>query len=109
MKTRFNKDYFVAAFWRAFRTFFQVIASSIVVGAAMDEIDWLKILSVAFVAAIASLAMSFSKEIPEMSTDGEMVIDDTDTAKDIYSLNLGDNLEKLGTKSVVSFKVKHNS
>lgn len=107
MTTRFNKEYFKAAFWRAFRTFFQVIASSVVVGAAFNEVDWLKILSIAFVAAIASLAMSFSKEIPEMSTDGEMLIDDTDTAKDIYSLNLGDELNKLGEKPVVSFKVIH--
>lgn len=107
MSARFNKEYFIAAFWRAFRTFFQVIASSIVVGAAMNEIDWMKILSVALVAAIASLAMSFSKEIPEMATDGEMLIDDTDTAKDLYSLNLGDELDKLGSKKKVSFKVVH--
>lgn len=105
MTTRLTKKYLEASFWRAFRTFFQVLASSIVVGAAMDEISWTKIISVALVAAIASMAMSLGKEIPEMATDGEMVIDDSDTAKDIYSLNLGDNLDKLDQKDIVSFKV----
>lgn len=106
MSARLTKDYLEKSFWRAFRTFFQVIASSIVVGAAMSEIDWVKILSVAAVSAIASIAMSLGKEIPE-ATDGEMVIDDSDTAKDIYKLNLGDQLEKLSSKKNVTFKVVH--
>lgn len=105
MTTRLNKKYLEAAFWRAFRTFFQVVASMIVVGATMTEIDWVAILSTAAVAAIASLAMSLGKEIPEMATDGEMVIDDSDTTKDIYQLNLGDELNNLEKKNIVSFKV----
>lgn len=107
MTTRLTKAYLEAAFWRAFRTFFQVVASMIVVGAALNEIEWLKVLSTALVAAIASMAMSLGKEIPEMSTDGDMLIDNSDTAKDIYSLELGDNLDKLDKKGIVSFKVIH--
>ena len=105
MTARLSKKYLEAAFWRAFRTFFQVVASMIVVGATMTEIDWVAILSTAAVAAIASLAMSLGKEIPEMSTDGTMTIDDSDTAKDIYKLNLGEELENLSKKDIVSFRV----
>ena len=107
MTTRLNKKYLEAAFWRAFRTFFQVVASMIVVGATIREIDWVAIASTAVVAAVASLAMSLGKEIPEMSTDGVMTIDDTDTVKDIYKLDLGDELETLSKKDIVAFKVVH--
>lgn len=51
------------AFWkaaaeRAINTFLQVFVASIGVGAAIQEIDWLAILSVAAVATIISLAKS---------------------------------------------------
>lgn len=107
MTARLSKKYLEATFWRAFRTFFQVVASMIVVGATMSEIDWVTIISTALVAALASVAMSLGKEIPEMATDGEMVIDDSDSAKDVYSLNLGEELSNLEKKNIVSFKVVH--
>lgn len=54
-----------AAFIRAVKTFFQTFAGFIAVGAAMNEVDWLKGLSVAGVAFILSVATSLAG-LPEV-------------------------------------------
>lgn len=105
MSERFTKDFLEATFWRAFRTFFQVVASMIVVGATISDINWVNVLSTAAVAAIASIAMSFGKGVPEAHTDGEMIVNENDPNKDVYTISLNNAVEQLATKKQVSLKV----
>ena len=64
-----NKDYLKkwikAAGIRALKTFAQVAVASISVGAAMNDIDWVPVLSVAAVAAICSMLTSIAG-LPEL-------------------------------------------
>ena len=62
-----------AALIRAIKTFAQVFASSIAVGAAFSEVNWKYILSVAAVSFIASIATSLAglPEVPKLQDPDE--------------------------------------
>ena len=75
---KFTKENMLKALARAVRTFAQGVLSMITVGAAIKDIDWINVLSVAAVAAIYSLLMSVAFGIPETATDGELVVDNSD-------------------------------
>lgn len=64
--------WFKAALIRAIKTFAQVFASSIAVGAALSEINWKYIASVAAVSFIASLATSLAG-LPEVKKEDEFI------------------------------------
>ena len=70
-----NKDYLKkwikAAGIRALKTFAQAAVASISVGAAMNDIDWVPVLSVAVVAAVCSILTSIAglPEIEEGSNE----------------------------------------
>ena len=100
-----TKAWFIAAGIRALKTFFQVLAAALTIGAALNEIDWLRILSVSAVAFIYSLATSL-KGLPELGSDGTLTIDPANENKDIYKLELSESLETLANKSRVIFAVK---
>ncbi len=59
------KEWTIAALIRAIKTFFQTFAGFIAVGAAMNEVEWLKALSVAGVAFILSIVTSLAG-LPEV-------------------------------------------
>ena len=59
------KEWAIAALIRAVKTFFQTFAGFIAVGAAMNEIEWLKALSVSGVAFILSIVTSLAG-LPEV-------------------------------------------
>ena len=59
------KEWAIAALIRAIKTFFQTFAGFIAVGAAMNEVEWLKALSVAGVAFILSIVTSLAG-LPEV-------------------------------------------
>lgn len=65
------KDNFVkwakAAGIRAVKTFFQALGAGIVVGAGFKDINWPALISVALVAALASICTSFAG-LPEVET-----------------------------------------
>lgn len=103
MKT-LNMDWFKAALVRAVKTFAQTMLGVVVVGKAIDEIDWKYAFSVAIVAAIASILTSIAG-IPEASTDGTLLIDTTDPNKDIYRMSFNSALEDLKNKKRVVVKV----
>ena len=67
------KKFFIAALIRAVRTFAQAMASGITIGAALSEIDWKYIASLAAVSAIYSILMSLAglpeEKLPE-KTEG---------------------------------------
>ncbi len=65
----FTKNWWIAAGIRALKTFAQAMVAGIAVGAAFSEIDWIRLMSVAGVAALASILTSLAG-LPEVS-EGE--------------------------------------
>ena len=61
------KKWVVAALIRALRTFAQTFAGCIAVGAAVEEVQWLRALSVSGVAFVLSILMSLGG-LPEVET-----------------------------------------
>ena len=62
------KKFLVAALIRAVRTFAQTFVSMIGVGAAFNEVDWLRALSVSGVAFVLSILTSLATGLPEVET-----------------------------------------
>ena len=104
MKT-FTKEWFVSALMRALHTFAQTALSFITIGLALKEVDWMKMLSVAAVAAIYSLIKSFAMGTPESETDGTLLIDDSgDTTK--WLLAVDTPLDKVNQAKSIRLKVQ---
>lgn len=59
------KKWAIAALIRAIRTFAQSMVSMIAVGAAINEVDWLRALSVSGVAFVLSILTSLATGLPE--------------------------------------------
>lgn len=60
------KEWIKAAGVRALRTFAQTFVGFIAVGAALEEIQWLRALSVSGAAAVLSILTSFATGLPEV-------------------------------------------
>lgn len=60
---------------RVVRTMAQVAAGYITVGLTIQEIDWLKMLSVMAVAGLYSIITNIVSKPPEAEDDGEVIID----------------------------------
>lgn len=67
-----NKRWMKAAGIRACKTLAQAILGGLAVGMAIDEIDWLHLLSVGIVAALISLLTSLAG-LPEVDMDKDEV------------------------------------
>lgn len=102
---KFTNEWVYAAIVRAIRTMAQVALSMFSVGAAINEVDWLKILSVSVVAGVYSILTSIVTTLPEVGTDGVLAIDDTDPDKTHWQLNLQTDPDKISKSGVVKFKV----
>ena len=102
---KINFEWIKAAGIRAIKTFAQVMISMITVGAAFEELTWPRIFSVAGVAAVLSLLTSLAG-LPETGSDGQLVVNTTDPTKDVYKLELNDQLEALADKARVCLTVK---
>lgn len=77
-------EWFKATGIRVLRTMFQVAAGFFTVGLALNEIDWVRMLSVTAVAGIYSLITNAFSKPPEAQNDGKVIIDEeTETAGDI--------------------------
>ena len=63
------KKWALAALIRAIRTFAQSMVAYIGVGAAFNEIDWIKALSVSGVAFVLSILTSLATGLPEAEDD----------------------------------------
>ena len=70
MKQRLNKNWWKAAGIRAVRTWAQTALSMITVGAALNEIDFARVLSISTVAAIYSMLTSLAG-LPEVEPTEE--------------------------------------
>ena len=62
------KSWIKAAGIRALKTFAQTIVATITVGSAINEINWLNVLSVSALAAVCSLLTSIAG-LPELKGD----------------------------------------
>ena len=109
MMRTINKNWFYVAAVRAIKTMAQTALGMITVGAAISEVSWQQVLSVAAVSGLYSILTTLSTGIPEnmdgVVQDGQLLID-TSGEKDIYRLNVNGDLQNLAEKKVVSFKVK---
>lgn len=84
------KKWLRAALVRAVRTFAQSFGSMITVGAALAEVDWVYILSVAAVAAIYSVVTSLAG-LPEVSGgSGVLAADDADKGSGVLEADDAD-------------------
>ena len=60
------KEWLKAAVIRAIRTFAQTFVGFIAVGAALDEVQWLRALSVSGAACVLSILTSLATGLPEV-------------------------------------------
>ena len=67
------KEWAIAALIRAVRTFAQTFTGYIAVGAALEEIQWLRALSVAGAAFVLSILTSLATDLPECKTDPVLI------------------------------------
>ena len=112
---KFTLEWLKAAMIRALRTAAQVALGMFTVGMAMNEVEWMKVLSVAAVSAVYSLLTSVATNLPELETnfptpDGSLTIDQSDP--DMYGMfvNLGDqSLEEVAQKKQIVLDVKTGS
>lgn len=116
MKTLMNKvtvEWFKAAAIRAVRTMAQTALGMLTIGAAISEINWTNVFSVAFVAGVYSLLTSLATTLPEVSTtkpesDGTLEIDlKGDIAK--YRFNMNGEFADLVNKETVVLTVNPNA
>lgn len=63
-----NRTWWDAALVRALRTFFQTLVAMIGTSVVFTDVDWIRVLSAAGLAALLSLAQSLSG-LPEVTTD----------------------------------------
>lgn len=74
---QFTKEWFMGALARMIWTFAETALGFLTVGAAFYEVEWVKMLSVAGVAAIISFLKSVVMGVPETKVDGKLLIDDS--------------------------------
>ena len=60
------KQWIIAALVRAIRTFAQTFVGCIAVGAALEEVQWLRALSVSGAAFVLSILTSLATGLPEV-------------------------------------------
>ena len=102
---KITTEWLHAALISAIRTIAQTALGMVSVGAALNEINWKYVGSVALAAGIYSILTSLATSLPEIQTDGTLQIDTTAENKDIYRLNLDTELESLRTKKSITLVV----
>ena len=67
------KQWAIAALIRAIRTFAQTFVGFIAVGAALEEVQWLRALSVSGAACVLSILTSLATGLPEVQKEPEVI------------------------------------
>ena len=67
------KKWIIAALIRAVRTFAQTFVGFIAVGAALEEVQWLRALSVSGAAFVLSILTSLATGLPEAEKDPVLI------------------------------------
>lgn len=78
----------------------------ITLGVAIYEIDWIHILSVAATAGVYSFIKSMVVGIPEAEQDGTLVVDDSDSEKTKWFLNVQTEPEEIYRKDYIRLKIR---
>ena len=66
------KKFIIAALIRAVRTFAQTFVGFIAVGAALEEVQWLRALSVSGAASVLSILTSLATGLPEVEEQPQL-------------------------------------
>lgn len=106
---KFTKEWLQAASIRMLRTILQTMLSMFTIGAALSEIDWIRVISVSIVAGLYSFLTSVLTNLPEAANDGVLLVDTSDPGKDKYLMQFNTDLEKVPSKKTVIFKVDPNA
>ena len=83
-----SKDWWEAALIRAIRTFCQTFIGLVGVGAAMEDVDWIRTISVSVVAMILSVFTSIATGLPETK-------DKDDEFEDLFKAGDGKEVEDI--------------
>ena len=67
------KKWIIAALIRAVRTFAQTFVGFIAVGAALEEVQWLRALSVSGAAFVLSILTSLATGLPEVENEPALI------------------------------------
>ena len=108
---RTGKEWLIAALIRAVRTMAQTALSMLTVGMALKDVDWLQLLSITAVAGIISILTSFATGLPEVTTEGAVVVNtEADDESALIGLRLDgevnkDRIIKMKEKGIVNFRV----
>lgn len=103
-----NKELLVLSFKRALWTFLQVVLSMITVGVAVQDIDWVSIVSIAATSFIYSFIKSIVVGVPEAERDGTIIIDDRPEDSTKWFFQFSDKVDpsNLENKKALRFEVK---
>ena len=108
---RTGKDWLIAALIRALRTMAQTALSMLTVGMAIKDVDWVQLISISIVAGIISILTSFATGLPEVTTEGSVVVDiEADSGSALLGLKLDgdvdrDRIIKMKEKGIINLKV----
>lgn len=108
---RTGKDWLIAALIRALRTMAQTALSMLTVGMAIKDVDWVQLVSISIVAGIISILTSFATGLPEVTTEGSVVVDtEADSGSALLGLKLDgdvdrDRIIKMKEKGIINLKV----
>ena len=105
---KFTKEWLINALFRAIRTFAQTALSMFTIGAAFNEVDWLRILSVSGVAFIYSILTSLVTGLPEAEQDGVLMID-TSGETDKWLFQVDTPVDKISSMKSVRLRVDSNA
>lgn len=101
-----KKELIILSLKRALWTMLQVALSMITLGVAIYEIDWIHILSVAATAGVYSFIKSVVVGVPEAEQDGTLVVDDSDSEKTKWFLNVQTEPEEIYRKDYIRLKIR---
>ena len=102
MKSKNFKIY--SAAMRALRTMIEIEFAALFTSIFIESVSLTAALSIAIVAGVTSIIVSMFS-LPEIHTDGTLLIDTRNDTKDIYRLELRDDCESLSDKSIIRFDV----
>ena len=102
-----NKEFWIAAGWRAVRTICQTALSFLAIGMTVTEVNWLVLASTSLVAGVISILTSVVTGLPEAGTDGSVgdltVVENGEGGEPqiLLALNSKEALEVIKKKSSV--------
>jgi hypothetical protein len=108
MNKKLTFEWLYAASIRSLRTMAQTALGMLSIGLAVNEVNWMHVLSVAFVSGVYSILTSLATNLPEVGSDGVLKIN-TSGEKDVYLLEFNNDLSNLADKQHVTFKIDSSS